>query len=228
MSSTPRKIVYAREKEQILYESLISLASLKQEELRFLISNTIESNRERIIQEVKNNQFTDSTESRSCSNISTLLITKLAPDSSIKANSNDTEIEIKHSSNLFTPQKSENSNKKSEDSFLEISNLSSVNFARDYTKITNKIQELVLSMLNNAIAQKITESVEILKENYLGTLKRCLKTLEEMEFSSNSIMVQTNSASVSEALQQVYFSNYLTNTRLSLNRKSDYVAIRDY
>ena len=61
-------------------------------------------------------------------------------------------------------------------SSLSSSKCVTLKYARNYKKCTNQIQELVLSKINNVIGQKLTESVEILKENYLGTLKRCLNT----------------------------------------------------
>lgn len=147
MIVTPRKIEYAKEKEQILYESLLSLANIKQEELKNLINSAIESNRNEIIQEVKNYQFVD--------------------------------VE------------------------LVVDEVLTVRYARDLKKCTNQIQELVITRLNNAIAKKLTESVETLKENYLGTLKRCLLTLEEN--NTNAFYKNDpNPATVSEALHQVF------------------------
>lgn len=177
----PRKIEYAKEKEQILFESLNSLASLKQEELKNLISTAIESNREQILEASRNYEFVDV--ELTCSG-----------ESSSGSNSleNSTEEKQRSSSHLSSGE------------YVTVSRMKryvTCKYARDYKKCTSQIQELVLNKLNNAIGQKLIESVEILKENYIGTLKRCLKTLED---ANNITIVDTNSASVSEALQQVY------------------------
>ncbi len=59
MMITPRKIEYARGKEQILFESLNALASTKQEELRTIINTAIELNREAILDAARNYEFVD-------------------------------------------------------------------------------------------------------------------------------------------------------------------------
>ena len=42
-----------------------------------------------------------------------------------------------------------------------------------------EIQNLVLSQLNKAIAEKLTTTILNLREAYLGTLQRCLGSLEK-------------------------------------------------
>lgn len=208
MLITPRKIEYAREKEQILFDSLLSLASMKQEELKNLINNAIETHREQILEDCRSFQFVDvelvnctsahaggesvsgeeSSEPFVANNSSETPITKRLPSFS-NGSSSGGDGETVVTGDLVS-------------SAFDASNqFLTVKYARDYKKCTSQIQELVISKLNNAIAQKITESVEILKENYLGTLKRCLITLEET--NSTAIQTEPNSASVSEALQQV-------------------------
>ncbi|XP_057364454.1 dual serine/threonine and tyrosine protein kinase-like isoform X1 [Daphnia carinata] len=46
-------------------------------------------------------------------------------------------------------------------------------------KSTEEIQNLVLALLNKTIAEKLTSSVLSLRETYLGTLQRCLSSLEK-------------------------------------------------
>ena len=187
MMITPKKIEYAREKEQILFDSLNALASTKQEELKNLINNAIETNRDSILEAAKNFEFVDIE----------LINYNNSNDSSLLNSSSQSIDEQQSSTESFNNSSSLNSSK-----------CVTLKYARDYKKCTNQIQELVLSKINNVIGQKLTQSVEILKENYLGTLKRCLKTLEEMNMlnnlnSNSSSMSDQNAASVSEALQQV-------------------------
>lgn len=191
---TPKKIEYVREKEQILYESLLSLASMKQEELKDLINSTIETHREQIIDQCINHQFVD-VELIKCLASMTLPVDEKQVTLKRENVQNETEdtIEIKSVPN-------ETSSEEREAAVADATYMT-VKYARDYKKCTNQIQELVLAKINNAIAAKITQSVEILKENYMGTLKRCLITLEEANLSNS--YSDSNSASVSEALQQV-------------------------
>lgn len=168
MMVTPRKIEYARDKEQVLFENLNSLASIKQEELKNLINNAIEINRESILEAAKNFEF------------------------------NDLDVELVH------------------ETFDKESAYTTVKYARDYKKCSSQIQELVINRLNSAISLKLTESVEILKENYYGTLKRCLINLEDLNSQTNrQTNSQANSASVSDALQQILNSAYKIDVNLS-------------
>ena len=172
MMVTPRKIEYAREKEQGLFESLNSLASIKQEELKQLIHNTIEANRESILNASKGHTFTD-IELVPCVHESIDIV---------DVSGDDVHFETINSSK-FT-----------------------VKCARDYKKCTNQIQKLVINTINVTIGQKLTESVQILKENYIGTLRRCLKSLEDLNIGQSSS--DPNSASVSQALQQILNASY--------------------
>jgi receptor-interacting serine/threonine-protein kinase 5 len=187
----PRKIEYAKEKELVLFESLNSLASLKQEELRNIINNAIETNREQILEASRNYEFVDV--ELTCSG---------GGGGSAVGNGAESSADDEQSKEEAIGDASCESTKSSSSSNSSRTGKSyqTVKYARDYKKCTNQIQELVLTKLNNAIAQKLTESIEILKENYIGTLKRCLKNLED----ANNISVNdAQSASVSEALQQV-------------------------
>jgi receptor-interacting serine/threonine-protein kinase 5 len=180
----PRKIEYAKEKEQILFESLNSLASLKQEELRNIINNAIETNREQILDASRNYEFVD--------------VELMSSGDFVEISVGDDQLtKPSEPGDIFIESQGSGSSSSSKNS---VKTYQTVKYARDYKKCTNQIQELVLNKLNNAIAQKLTESIEILKENYIGTLKRCLKNLED----ANNISVHdAQSASVSEALQQV-------------------------
>ena len=194
MLVTPRKLEYAREKEQILFDSLNSLASMKQEELKSLINNSINTNRESILNAARLYQF-------------------------------DENYEIESDNEHTTPNRG-NFNR---------SNSISVKYVKDFKKCTQQIQELVITRLNNAIAKQITDSVEVLKENYIGTLKRCLESLEDQNGStvngdlleSNSLQnsnsssnintknMSIDSSSASEALKQILHSAYQVEVTLT-------------
>ena len=76
-----------------------------------------------------------------------------------------------------------------------------VKYAKDYKKCINQINELVMNKINVAIAHELADTVEILKENYLGTLKRCLKSLEEVCGSTAASSLSISSSSMSSTSQ---------------------------
>jgi dual serine/threonine and tyrosine protein kinase len=174
---TPIKIEYAREKEQVLFESLNSLASVKQEELKHIIRDSIESNREQILRAAREYEFKD---------IEVAACKTSADEAILSSDSSFTSISVEPDNEYIT-----------------------VKYARDFKKCTNQIQDLVVNMLNNAIGEKLTDSIKILKETYIGTLKRCLITLEDSSTNLASIsnlsyeFGSSNPVSVSKALQQV-------------------------
>ncbi|NXM49209.1 DUSTY kinase, partial [Gymnorhina tibicen] len=51
--------------------------------------------------------------------------------------------------------------------------------SRDIKCCIRQIQELIISRLNQAVANKLISSVDYLRESFVGTLERCLKSLEE-------------------------------------------------
>lgn len=51
--------------------------------------------------------------------------------------------------------------------------------SRDIKRCIKQIQELIISRLNQAVANKLISSVDYLRESFVGTLERCLKSLEE-------------------------------------------------
>jgi dual serine/threonine and tyrosine protein kinase len=155
MQFTPKKLEYAKDKEQILFETLNRLASIKQEELKHIIGEIIESNREAILQEVRLYEFGD---------------------------------------------------------------------LKDCKMAAAKIEELVINRLNTCISQQLTETIEVLKENYIGTLKRCLETLEENRneailtsgcASGTSVLVEDDSVSASKALKEILTSAYQVDVTLN-------------
>ncbi|NXA91040.1 DUSTY kinase, partial [Melanocharis versteri] len=51
--------------------------------------------------------------------------------------------------------------------------------SRDIKRCIKQIQELIISRLNQAVANKLISSVDYLRESFVGTLERCLRSLEE-------------------------------------------------
>jgi hypothetical protein len=82
---------------------------------------------------------------------------------------------------------------------IELTDELTVKTAKDLKKCTSVIQEFVLDQLNKAIADKLSSSVNVLHEDYVGTLTRCLQNLE-----LNKDDDETN-PSLSKALQEVVF-----------------------
>lgn len=70
--------------------------------------------------------------------------------------------------------------------------------ARDLRKITTTIQEFVLNRVNETIAHKLLDSINLLHDNYVGTLTRCLFSLE-----NNGDNEDESESSASKALQEV-------------------------
>ena len=138
---TPKRISYARSKEAELFQSLISIANKKQEEIREVIRNTIE-----------------------------VLSPQLQEEAGL----------LKLQGVVFKQN-------------YELTDV------EDLEKCIQQVQELVLSRLNQSVAGKLISSVEYLKESYVGTLTRCLTSLEkaDAEFARESGVV------ASVALKQV-------------------------
>jgi receptor-interacting serine/threonine-protein kinase 5 len=80
---------------------------------------------------------------------------------------------------------------------IELTDQLTVKTAKDFKKCTNVVQDFVLVRLNKAIANKLSSSVNILHQDYVGTLTRCLNNLERTKDDDES------SASASKALQEV-------------------------
>ena len=80
---------------------------------------------------------------------------------------------------------------------VELTDELTVKNARDLKKCTSVIQEFVLVKLNKTIANKLSDSINILHDNYVGTLTRCLFSLENDRDDDESEL------SASKALQEV-------------------------
>lgn len=118
MQITPKRLSYVRRREEELYSSLMGIANRKQEEIKQLITETIDFMRSDILNQAANHEFT-------------------------------TIID-------------------------DINNVSS----RDLQLCMEEIQDLVLTVLNNAIAAKLVGSVDYMRDSFVGTLERCIRYLE--------------------------------------------------
>ena len=87
---------------------------------------------------------------------------------------------------------------------IELTDQLTVKHARDLKKCTNYIQEFVLIKLNETIANKLLDSINILHDNYVGTLTRCLFSLE-----NNASDADESELSTSKALQEVNRQKYV-------------------
>ncbi|XP_064081150.1 dual serine/threonine and tyrosine protein kinase-like isoform X1 [Macrobrachium nipponense] len=119
---TPRRISYAREKEAELYESLMAIASSKQDEIRNVILDTIEKMKDDLLERAANYEF------------------------------------------------------------REVDNASLMNevvCSREVRICTGEIQELVVGSLNAEVGRQLVDRVDVMRDSYLGTLQRCLESLEK-------------------------------------------------
>jgi dual serine/threonine and tyrosine protein kinase len=80
---------------------------------------------------------------------------------------------------------------------IELTDQLTVKNARDLKKCTGAIQDFVFERLNETIATKLLDSIHVLHDNYVGTLTRCLFTLESKNDEDESDL------SASQALQEV-------------------------
>ena len=70
---------------------------------------------------------------------------------------------------------------------------------QDVLVATSEIQHLVLTSLSCAVAQELVQSVACLRDTFIGTLQRCLESLEK------NYCDQEGSLSASDAVKQVRF-----------------------
>lgn len=124
---TPRRLEYAREKEEELFKALMETASRKQDEIKEVIVTTITNLSPQILKEVDSLEF------------------KGIPLSS-------------------------------EEELLNV---------KDLDNCVSQIQELVLGRINKAVAGNLISSVEYLRESFVGTLQRCINSLEQMDLEGS-------------------------------------------
>lgn len=71
-----------------------------------------------------------------------------------------------------------------------------------------QIQELIISRLNQAVANKLISSVDYLRESFVGTLERCLQSLEK----SQDISVHITSNNLKQVLRECLRHHVTDNT----------------
>ncbi|KAF4093480.1 hypothetical protein AMELA_G00002500 [Ameiurus melas] len=59
--------------------------------------------------------------------------------------------------------------------------------SKDIKSCIQQIQELIVVRLNQAVANKLTSSVDYLRESFVGTLERCLSSLEKSNMDAHNI-----------------------------------------
>ncbi|XP_064606414.1 dual serine/threonine and tyrosine protein kinase-like [Liolophura sinensis] len=158
MLITPRKLEFAREKEDELYRTFLQMAISKHDEIRNLISDTIEFMRSDILVKTEEYDFIG----------------------------------------------------------VDVPENGAIQTARDLKICTGQIQELVLGSLNHAVANKLVNSVDILRDTYTGTLTRCLESLEKIDKE------HPEGASATEALKQILNTAY----QVEINHNSSSSLIR--
>lgn len=131
---TPRRLEYTREKEGELFNSLMSIANRKQEEMKEMIVETLSSMKEQLLEDAANLEFTD------------IIVT---PNGESVA-------------------------------------------SKDIKLCIQQIQELIVVRLNQAVANKLISSVDYLRESFVGTLERCLNSLEKSNIDSSVHNVTSN------------------------------------
>ncbi|CAF2053525.1 unnamed protein product [Rotaria magnacalcarata] len=94
---------------------------------------------------------------------------------------------------------------------IELTDQLTVKHARDLKKCTSVIQEQILVRLNEIIANKLLDSINVLHDNYVGTLTRCLISLES---NSDDDVAEL---SASKALQEILHSAYEVNLSIPTN-----------
>lgn len=215
MLITPKRINYAKEKEQQLYESLMAIANKKQEEIRQMISDTLTGMRTDLLQEVAYYQFKNMSCFRQTSGITSPASGRVSRcpgqgndqeaspsiayyNNSRRLNGGSLEDASSSRSTIVSCSCSNEENRHmTEDERLDacmlagpavaaISPSSRSVSSRDYHAALNEIQDFVLSHLNAAIAGKLIGSVDCLRDSYVGTLERCLESLEKIITESSS------------------------------------------
>ncbi|CAG2117060.1 unnamed protein product, partial [Medioppia subpectinata] len=139
---TPKRIEYVKQREAELFSSLMAIANKKQEEIKQLISETIDFMRSDILNQAANHEFTNP--------------------------------------------------------IINFNNIS----ARELHNCTDEIQDLVLTLLNSAIAKKLVGSVDYMRDSFIGTLERCLTLLEA------SCQEAGDPPEASDALKQILNAAY--------------------
>lgn len=142
MIITPKRLEYAKKKEEELFNAMMYSASRKQEEIKAEIRLTITSLTPKLVEEAAAMEFVD----------------------------------------------------------VELTDTGELCNSSDVTKCTYQLQDLLLKQLNRSLGIKLISSVRCLKESFLGTLQRCIESLDSYDKEEKS--KEENSHAVS-AFKQV-------------------------
>ncbi|XP_075052202.1 dual serine/threonine and tyrosine protein kinase [Mixophyes fleayi] len=155
---TPKRLEYTRQKESELYESLMRISDRKQEELKDMIVETLNSMREQLLEDAANMEFKD----------------------------------------ISIPQNGEPVG------------------AQEVKNCIFQIKELIISRLNQAVVNKLISSVDYLRESFVGTLERCLRSLEKSQRESSTHITSNHLKQILNAAYhvEVTFNSGSTVTRM--------------
>ncbi|KAG8589366.1 hypothetical protein GDO81_006374 [Engystomops pustulosus] len=155
---TPKRLEYTRQKESELYESLMMISDRKQEELKDMIVETLNSMREQLLEDAANMEF----------------------------------------KGISIPQNGEP---------IGVQEVKSCIF---------QIKELIISRLNQAVVNKLISSVDYLRESFVGTLERCLRSLERSQQECSSHVTSNHLKQILNAAYhvEVTFNSGSTVTRM--------------
>lgn len=64
--------------------------------------------------------------------------------------------------------------------------------SKEIKSCIHQIQELIVVRLNQAVANKLISSVDYLRESFVGTLERCLNSLEKSNIESSVHNITSN------------------------------------
>lgn len=164
MITTPKRFEYAKQKELELYNSLMGIANLKQDEIKLMIRETVDYVIEVILQSMSSANG-DRTGCCSC-------------DHDNDDNGTHSLNCSHHLDHLRQQHQDRDQDQPSIESSFEAS-LEIIPSRSEMDLYRQEIQESVLQQLNASIASKLIGSVESLRNSYVGTLERCLASLEQ-------------------------------------------------
>ncbi|XP_053562599.1 dual serine/threonine and tyrosine protein kinase [Bombina bombina] len=155
---TPKRLEYTRQKESELFESLMKISDRKQEELKDMIVETLNSMREQLLEDAANMAFKD----------------------------------------IAIPQNGEPIG------------------TQEVKACIFQIKELIISRLNQAVVNKLISSVDYLRESFVGTLERCLRSLERSQQESSTHVTSNHLKQILNAAYhvEVTFNSGSTVTRM--------------
>lgn len=171
MITTPKRFEYAKQKELDLYNSLMSISNLKQDEIKLMIRETINSLKQELVESI--------------GNVPLSIADSISSAQSLQHNSVTTS--LTRTSSVKDDQFCSRSVDSSSSQLTNISthSLENISSRSELQLYRQEIQEFVLQQLNNSIASKLVGSVESLRNSYVGTLERCLASLEQNCIDNN-------------------------------------------